>query len=165
MKNKVLTEVPVTEIHEMHSQADAQAFRTLNEEWIQKFFRLEDKDRFTLGDPEGQIVAKGGHVYIAQQDGKRVGCVALVPYGPGLYELSKMAVAPAMQGRGIGRQLLQFAIGRARQLGATRLFLGSHSTLGSALRLYEAFGFRHASPEELPPLGYARANVHMLLDL
>jgi hypothetical protein len=46
-----------------------------------------------------------------------------------------------------------------------RLFLGSNSKLGSAVHLYESFGFRHLKPEEIPPSPYARANVFMELDL
>ena len=38
---------------------DAEAFRVLNEDWIAKHFGLEEKDRITLGDPEGQILQKG----------------------------------------------------------------------------------------------------------
>lgn len=38
---------------------DGTAFRVLNEEWISRYFRLEAKDRETLGDPEGTILGKG----------------------------------------------------------------------------------------------------------
>lgn len=46
----------------MRSPQDAVAFRTLNEEWITRYFVLEEKDRLTLGDPYGTIVARGGQV-------------------------------------------------------------------------------------------------------
>ena len=36
---------------------DRDAFRTLNEAWIEKYFRMEEKDRQTLGDPEQHILA------------------------------------------------------------------------------------------------------------
>ena len=130
----------------MLSQADADAFRTLNEEWIQKWFRLEDKDRLTLGDPHGTIVRPGGQVYVAVQDGKVVGCAALIRFDPKTYELSKMAVAPAQRGQGAGRQLLAYVIEQARLLGAETLFLGSSTKLQNAVHLYEALGFRHVPP-------------------
>lgn len=66
---------------------------------------------------------------------------------------------------GIGRQLLRHAIRKARRLGAASLFLGSSTTLPSAVRLYESVGFRHIQPESLPLLAYARADVFMQLAL
>jgi N-acetylglutamate synthase-like GNAT family acetyltransferase len=94
-----------------------------------------------------------------------IGCVALEPTGAGVFELSKMAVAPPERGRGIGRLLLQAAIDRARALGASSLFLGSNRRLAAAVRLYEAVGFQHVPREQVGPLPYERADVFMELSL
>ena len=144
---------------------DGTAFRTLNEEWISRYFVLEPKDRETLGDPENTILRKGGRIFMVWTGGEAVGCVALIPMGDGVYELSKMAVSPAMRGQGIGRRLLEYAIGQARTMGASSLFLGSNSVLKNAVHLYESVGFRHVPPEKLPPTGYTRANVFMEMQL
>ena len=72
-----------------------------------------------------------------------VGCVALIPIGDGVYELSKMAVSPELRGLGIGRRLLQYAVAQAKQIGARSLFLGSNAKLENAVHLYESIGFRH----------------------
>ena len=144
---------------------DGTAFRTLNEEWISRYFVLEPKDRETLGDPENSILCKGGRIFMVWAGGKAVGCVALIPMGDGVYELSKMAVSPAMRGQGIGRRLLEYAIGQARTIGATSLFLGSNSVLKNAVHLYESVGFTHVPPEKLPPMHYARADVFMEMAL
>jgi putative acetyltransferase len=144
---------------------DGTAFRTLNEEWISRYFVLEAKDRETLGDPENTILRKGGRVFMADVDGETVGCVALIPMGDGVYELSKMAVSPSMRGRGIGRRVLECAIAQARALGAKSLFLGSNSVLQNAVHLYESVGFRHVPPDELPDMHYARADVFMKMGL
>lgn len=144
---------------------DGTAFRTLNEEWISRYFVLEKKDKETLGDPENTILRKGGRVFFADVDGRAIGCVALIPMGNGVYELSKMAVSPAMRGQGIGRRVLEYAIGQAKALGATGLFLGSNSVLANAVHLYESVGFRHVPPEKLPEMHYARADVFMEMTL
>lgn len=144
---------------------DATAFRTLNEEWITRYFSLEAKDIETLGDPETSILRKGGHIFMVYADEKPVGCVALMPMGNGIYELSKMAVSPHLRGQGIGRRLLQHAITQARLIGAKSLFLGSSTKLSNAVHLYESVGFRHVPPETLPPNPYTRANVFMEMDL
>ncbi len=153
------------QFHPMRCEADADAFRTLNEEWIQKHFSLEEKDKRTLNDPETQIVAKGGQVYVAELNGERVARVALLAYGEGDFELSKMAVSPEMRGKGIGRRLILYALEQARLLEARRVFLGSNSVLANAVHLYEVLGFKHVTPAELPYMGYARADVHMTHDL
>jgi putative acetyltransferase len=144
---------------------DGTAFRTLNEEWISRYFVLEPKDIETLGDPETMILRKGGRIFMADVEGQTIGCVALIPTGDGVHEVSKMAVSPAMRGRGIGRALLEYAIGQARMLGAVKLFLGSNSVLKNAVHLYESVGFRHVPPEELPEMHYARADVFMEMGL
>lgn len=153
------------EIRPLEIGEDGTAFRVLNEEWISRYFVLEAKDRETLGDPEGTILRKGGRVYQAWADGDVVGCVALIPMGDGVYELSKMAVSPALRGKGIGRRLLLHAIQEARALGAASLFLGSNSRLKDAVHLYEAVGFEHVPPGSLPDMHYARADVFMSMKL
>lgn len=100
---------------------DVSAFRTLNEEWIVRFFSLEEEDRKLLGDPENTILRRGGHIFMAWRGEESVGCLALLPAGNGIYELSKMAVLPGLRNHGIGHQLLAHAIREARLLGAVSL--------------------------------------------
>jgi N-acetylglutamate synthase-like GNAT family acetyltransferase len=153
------------EIRPLEKGEDATAFRTLNEEWITRYFTLEKMDRETLGDPEKKILEKGGYVFMAYAGELAVGCVALIPIGNGVYELSKMAVSPELRGLGIGRRLLQHAIAQAKRIGARSLFLGSNAKLENAVHLYESVGFRHVAPENIPPMPYTRANVFMELPL
>lgn len=132
----------------MRSPEDASAFRALNEEWIVKLFVLEGSDEKILGDPAGEIVNRGGEVFMAHLNGRAVGCVALVYTGPERFSLAKMAVSPAAQGKGIGRALLRHAIGQAREMGALTLRLGSNTRLQSAIHLYESLGFVHLPPAD-----------------
>lgn len=144
---------------------DTTPFRTLNEEWITRYFTLEAKDREILNDPVHSILLKGGHIFMAYAAAEAVGCVALIPIRDGVYEISKMAVSPHLRGRGIGRRLLQHAIAQARRLGASSLFLGSNTRLKDAVHLYESVGFRHVKPETLPPMPHSRADVFMEMSL
>lgn len=154
-------------ISDITTTADAEAFRLLNEAWISRFFTLEDEDRKLLGDPIGQIVEPGGAAFVARlgADGPAIGCIGIVPVGPGVFELVKMAVSPEHQGHGTGRRLIATALDRARALGAHRVVLESNAQLASAVHLYEAFGFRHLDHDEIAPSPYVRADVHMALDL
>jgi GNAT superfamily N-acetyltransferase len=156
---------PIT-VSSIASQSDADAFCALNEDWISRLFTLEDEDRAVLGDPFGRIVAPGGDVLVAREQGNGavVGCIALLACPDAVFELAKMAVAPAAQGRGIGRRLVAAAIDRAQALGGTRLFLGTNTKLAPAIHLYEDAGFVRIPRSQLPVSDYyARADILMEL--
>ena len=153
------------EIRALASSEDRAAFRTLNEEWISRYFVLEEKDREILGDPDNAILRKGGRIFVVHGEEDVVGCLALIPMGHGVYEISKMAVSPQLRGLGIGRRLLQHAIAEAKALGAKSLFLGSSTKLKNAVHLYESVGFRHVAREAIPDMPYTRADVFMEMQL
>lgn len=145
----------------MSTSDEARAFKELNEEWIVRLFTLEDADRRSLDDPAGTIVAEGGQVLIASADGSVVGCVALVAAGDGVYELSKMTVAPSARGQGVGRLLIEAAIRYAESVDARSIFLGSSTKLANAVRLYETMGFQHVPSDRIGPMPYRRADIFM----
>ena len=151
-------------IRPLDGEADATAFRALNEEWISSRFSIEDEDRRQLDDPRAAYIAPGGHILLAEAGGRVIGCVAIVPDGTGAWELSKMAVAPDERGRGTGRRLLEAAIVVARESGARSIFLGSSTKLVEAVHLYEAVGFSHVAPDALH-MPYDRADVFMRMVL
>ncbi|BCK58117.1 GNAT family N-acetyltransferase [Nocardia wallacei] len=152
-------------VEPMSGPADARAFKDLNEAWIVELFALEPADSVKLDNPEREIVGKGGQVLIARDGDEIVGCVALVPEGDGVFELSKMAVARQRRGRGLGRIILRAAIDYARRGGATTLFLGSNAKLADAVHLYESVGFVHVPSDRIGPMPYERADVFMRYDL
>jgi DNA-binding MarR family transcriptional regulator len=141
-----------------------EAFRRLNQEWIERYFVMEAADHKALDDPEASILAKGGHILVALYEQRPVGVCALVKmadpdYG---YELAKMAVSPAVQGRGVGGQLGQAAIAKAKSLGAKALYLESNTQLEPAIQLYYKLGFKKVTDRPSP---YKRSNIQMQLDL
>jgi len=140
---------------------DEDAFRRLNEEWIVPLFELEAKDEEALGNPRGNILDRGGRIFLAFAGDDAVGCCALMT-GPDHFEVAKMAVTKSWQRAGIGRKLLQAVIEAAREMGATRLFLETNHVMKPAIRLYESLGFEHIPHVPSP---YARSDVSMELQL
>lgn len=137
-------------------------FAALNLEWLERWFVVEPYDRDVLEHPERDILARGGHILFAVDAASRaLGTVALKHEGEGVYELTKMAVAPDARGLGIGRLLMEGALALYRSLDARELFLESSSKLAPALALYESVGFRH-HPAPRAGSHYARADVHMI---
>ncbi len=144
---------------------DEAAFRQLNEAWITRYFAIEPKDEYTLANPQSTILDHGGRIFLAVLNGQPGGCIALLAIAPGEFEVGKMTVAESAQGAGIGRRLLEKAAAEARVMGATRLYLETNQTLTPAIHLYESFGFQRLPPNRVTPSPYARADVHMELQL
>ncbi|MBL8958497.1 MAG: GNAT family N-acetyltransferase [Gemmatimonadetes bacterium] len=137
----------------------AAAFERLNRGWLEEFFRVEPKDEAVFRDVEGQVIAPGGEIFFIRVGAQLVGSCAVLRHGPGVYELSKMAVDPAWRGRGFGEWLVRSAIDFARSQQATRLYLLSDEVLRDALRLYERTGFQRVP---FPgSTGYQRGDVMM----
>lgn len=135
-------------------------FRRLNEEWITRYFRMEESDYKALDHPQEYILDKGGYIYIALYKGEPLGACALIAMPDGGFELAKMAVSPRAQGLGIGYLIGRHCIEKARALGAPRVYLESNTTLKPAINLYYKLGFRKAAG---PPSPYERANIQMEL--
>ena len=56
--------LPEIEIRPLETGEDATAFRTLNEEWITRYFTLEKMDRETWATRRTRSSRKGGHIFM-----------------------------------------------------------------------------------------------------
>ncbi|MCL6272922.1 GNAT family N-acetyltransferase [Muricauda sp. 2012CJ35-5] len=140
------------------------AFRDLNEEWITKYFRMEQMDLVSLHNPKAYIIDKGGYIAVALLNDEPVGVCALIPSTrKGFeYELAKMGVSPKTQGKGIGKQLGLHIVEKARSLGAQKIYLESNRILEPAINLYKKLGFTEIVGATSP---YERSDIQMELDL
>jgi GNAT superfamily N-acetyltransferase/DNA-binding MarR family transcriptional regulator len=140
----------------------AAAFRALNIEWISKYFKMESTDFKSLDQPDNYILKPGGKIVVALYKDEPVGVCALIKMNDGDYdfELAKMAVSPAAQGKNIGWLLGTSIIELARSLGATKLYLESNTILAPAINLYHKLGFRKVAGRHTP---YERCNIQMEL--
>lgn len=138
-------------------------FILLNKEWIERYFRLEPCDLKILGNPEEEIIHKGGEVFFALRGKEVIGCCALI-YHPDTqgYELAKMAVSPSAQGQGTGYQLGNALIEYARERGITHLFLEANTRLEASIHLYHKLGFRGVKMDHP---AYSRCNLYMEADI
>ncbi|HET9505031.1 MAG TPA: GNAT family N-acetyltransferase [Hymenobacter sp.] len=83
--------------------------------------------------------------YVA--DNVVLGCVYLEAKNDALY-LSTLAVAPAAQGHGVGRQLLAAAEAYARQHGCTRVLISVLSARPELVAWYERHGYQRTGASE-----------------
>lgn len=141
----------------------AEAFAALNYAWIERYFAIEDEDRKVLENPQGYVLAPGGEIFFALAGAEAVGTVAMVPVAADVFELAKMAVTPAYQGRGVSRLLMRRCIDFARERNAREILLVTNDSLAPALGLYLSTGF--VAAERLTDARYARGNLEMRLTL
>ncbi len=112
-----------------------------------------------VAGPLAQFVLRAApreRIWLAEQGGRLVGCVAIVAaeeegvaaeHG-GVAQLRWYLVDPAARGRGLGTLLLREAVDFARAQGYRRVILWTVSALVDAARLYRAAGFERV--EERP---------------
>jgi N-acetylglutamate synthase-like GNAT family acetyltransferase len=132
--------------------------KTLNFEWLNKYFRVEPKDEIILSNPQGEIIDKGGMIFYAQHNGKIVGTASLIKMDTNTFELSKMAVTDGVQGLGIGNKLMEHCLAVAREKGIQKIILYSNRKLLPAIYLYKKYGFQEVSLEGGV---YERADIKM----
>jgi GNAT superfamily N-acetyltransferase len=63
------------------------------------------------------------HVYVLEEDGQIVGFCGLIPMDHETVELYDLFVEPSHIGKGYGKQLWDYAVGRARESGFRKLVL------------------------------------------
>ena len=132
--------------------------KTLNLEWLSKYFKVEPKDELTLSNPQEEIIDKGGMIFYAKYNDKIVGTVSLLKMNDTEFELSKMAVTDGVQGLGIGRKLMEHCVKAAEEINLKKIIIYSNRKLVPAITLYEKFGFK-----EIPLEAgiYERADIKM----
>jgi len=141
-----------------YSKKHRKAFKELNVEWIDKYFKMEEADLKYLDHPENNILKKGGYIAMALYNSQPVGTCALVKMDKETFELAKMAVSPEYRGKGIGYLLCRHVKDKARELGGKKLYLESNTILKPAIDLYYKMGFQKVSRQPSP---YDRCNIQM----
>ena len=100
---------------------------------------LRDAD---LDDIEGNYIIPGGvFEVIEDKQGELIGTVGLYRLDDETCELRKMYFDQRIRGKGLGKQVLERIIVKARTLGFRRIQLDTVSVLKAAIHLYISAGF------------------------
>lgn len=113
----------------------------------------------------GDYAPPRGCILLARQGGAALGCVALRDRGEGIAEMRRMYVAPAAQGRGLGKALARAIMDEARALGYRRMRLDTGPLQHEAVAMYRSLGFQPIAPYFPVPAELAQALVFMECDL
>jgi GNAT superfamily N-acetyltransferase len=86
--------------------------------------------------------AARGAAWVAELDGRRVGCIFCVPDAePGVARLRLLLVDPAARGQRLGRRLVATTLRFAQRAGYRRMRLWTNDPLVAAARIYLEAGF------------------------
>ena len=129
---------------------DADTIAEVLYEAFAPFENLYTPEAFAVTTPDAAKIRERfdekGAIWTALKNGKAVGTVSVVPHDERLY-MRSMAVLPAAQGLGIGRELLKTVENFAVENDFEKLFLYTVPFLTGAIRLYEQSGFARGDLE------------------
>ncbi|MGQ0541911.1 MAG: GNAT family N-acetyltransferase [Blastocatellia bacterium] len=152
-------DIRIAEFEELY----ALDFARLNYEWIAKYYGVEEHDHEILDHPFEYVIKTGGQIFFAFVGEAVAGTVALIKIDGESFELSKMAVSPEFQGRGLGDLLMRACVDHAKAANAKSIILESNTKQAAAINLYRKFGFAETPLD--PNSQYVRANIRMELVL
>jgi GNAT superfamily N-acetyltransferase len=106
-----------------------------------------------------------GQIWLAERDGRLVGCTAIVLRENQRGQLRWVVVDPSERGRGLGKKLVNAAIDYCREKDCKKLFLETTNGLPESQTLYESLGFTVAANSVEPLWDGPRPLILMELDL
>ncbi len=137
-----------------HQEPELSDIRVLFREYAESLgFHLcfQDFDR-EMAELPGNYAPPPGRILIAKWSGAVAGCVAMKQLGDGICEMKRFYVRPDFRGKGIGEALAKAIIAAGRDAGYARMRLDTVPSMQSAIRIYEALGFRDTDPYVFNPI-------------
>jgi ribosomal protein S18 acetylase RimI-like enzyme len=136
------------------SQLDVEETRKLFTEYARSLgfelcFQNFDKE---LAELPGEYTPPAGRLFLAVDNARSVGCVALRKLNSGTCEMRRLYVTREHRGKGLGRKLTEAAIAEAAAIGYDSLVLHTLPAMKSAVRLYRQMGFSEIPPYETNPV-------------
>jgi GNAT superfamily N-acetyltransferase len=100
----------------------------------------------------GKYAEPDGRIVLARHASVIAGCAALRRVDASTCELKRVYVRPAARGRNIGRDLVEYMIGEARNAGYATMCLDVLPEFLAAQQLYRSLGFVPAKPVSYNPV-------------
>ncbi|MGH3254434.1 MAG: GNAT family N-acetyltransferase [Streptosporangiaceae bacterium] len=130
--------------------------------WAVRAYVAELSDRFedgwnpalSISATDEELTPPAGLFLIATLHADPVGCGALKFHDAAPAEVKRMWVSPAVRGLGLGRRLLAELEAHAAARGVRVLRLETNGTLGEAISLYQATGYREVAPFNDEPFAH-----------
>lgn len=132
------------DIYEDYSEQGITFARELFAEYEQSLgfpldFQNFDKE---LEHLPGEYTPPEGCIFLCKVTEDIAGCIALRKLEPGICELKRMYVRKGYRGKGMGKQLADKIIERAKEIGYRIMRLDTLRSMKTAIKIYEELGFR-----------------------
>ena len=111
----------------------------------------KDKAAYFVVEEDGEVIGGAG---ISQLDNHK----------GNVCELQKMYFLPRARGHGIGTEMIDLCLNRAREYGYEQCYLETMSYMEAAQKLYRRYGFEYLEGP-IGDTGHYSCGVHMILDL
>ncbi len=123
---------------------------------------IKAEDQPDLNEIEKKYFETGGNFWIATDNKKLIGTIAMLNMGEGIAILRKMFVAKSYRGEPhrLGQKLLDVALAWVSRHGFKEVYIGTGAQLEAATRFYEKNGFQ-VFPEENLPAPVARVKMEV----
>jgi putative acetyltransferase len=123
--------------------------------WIEISLCFQGFDKELAGLP-GDYAPPKGRLFLAVEDDRLAGCIALRPLAGTACEMKRLYVRPEFRGRGLGKQLATIVIDTGRELGYEYMRLDTlPNKMDQALALYRRLGFKEIEPYYVNPVAGA----------
>lgn len=101
------------------------------------------KQRILLPRSDEELASLMENGFIAEVDGRVVGCAAIDIYSRKMAEIQCLAVAEPMHGKGVGKRLVECCVQRARERNVVELM-----AISSSERFWMECGFDYSLPDQ-----------------
>jgi len=139
----------IIEINQAQSADDIEQARELFREyaaWVEIDLCFQNFENEVRELP-GNYVPPDGRLLLASHNGQLAGCIAMRRIGEGVCEMKRLFVRDAFRGQGLGRNLIEFLIRAATELGYERMRLDTlPPKMNDAIKLYRLCGFKEIEP-------------------
>jgi ribosomal protein S18 acetylase RimI-like enzyme len=130
--------IPVTEYSKEVEMAISRLLKHLTKRPV--VFSKDSFDKILAAENSNLIIARDSH-----SQGKIIGMLSyvtfIIPTGINL-RIEDVVVDKSVRGKGIGRELMLFALAQAQQIGADKVDLTSSPERLAANKLYQSLGFK-----------------------
>ena len=136
------------EIVKVESGARLEQVRGLFEEYWASFGFTPCFQNFgeEVAELPGKYAPPGGLLAMALRDGEPAGCAALRQFDAERCEAKRLYVRPRFRGCGLGRTMMDWAIGEARRMGYREMVGDTMPVMVQALEMYKRIGFEQTGP-------------------